>query len=627
MKKSQHIKIKALLALASVAGLIPLQNAQAIDVLKADNTNLLNLPGSWFLGNVPMSGDVAVWDSTVTANRSQAIGGNLSWQGIRIANAGGTVMTISNTAASVLDIGSSGIDMSAASVDLGISAQLNLSAAQTWSIASGRRLVVNNAANTGSVALAINGPGTLAVGAVGSLGTNALTLGGGVTLSSDTGTARTISNDFVLASNISVARGASAGRLTINGNFNTGATQRTISIVNTAGSLVADYSLNLSGLASTWSGTGGVRFANGDTASTPVVSVRFGAAGTNPAMNTEITIASGVIGSISAANAAFNAQTRLNIEAGGTYSMSAGVTSGNNLSQTVQSLEGAVGSNFLGYAASSGGILTIDGGVLTSSKTFAGTFAETAAGFMGITKLGSTTQVLSGSNAYSGRTLVTGGTLLINGAHVTGTSGLAGTNGGWGSATNGNFLIQSGATLGGTGNIASTNSEANSNMILIQSGGTLAPGSGGIGTLELDGANISGAGAELLNMAAGAEFNFELAGNGGTPDRIDFWNYAGGDFLLNNNEINLSLSGPIVAGTYTVDIIRFFSDDGITPLASGIASGLVLGTIDPNLSGTPTIIYGTDVISIQYTTIPEPSAFLLLAAGGVATMVFRRRRA
>jgi hypothetical protein len=88
-------------------------SAHAADVIKANNTTALNVAGSWVTA-VPSSSDVALWNNTVTATNAPALGGNVSWQGIRIANPGGGLVTINGSAGATLTLGSAGIDMSAA---------------------------------------------------------------------------------------------------------------------------------------------------------------------------------------------------------------------------------------------------------------------------------------------------------------------------------------------------------------------------------------------------------------------------------------------------------------------------------------------------------------------------------
>src|SRR4051812_46862671 len=63
----------------------------AADVIKANNTDNLNLNSAWQPGSSPTAADVAVWDSTVTSANASALGADLTWGGIRIADPGGPV--------------------------------------------------------------------------------------------------------------------------------------------------------------------------------------------------------------------------------------------------------------------------------------------------------------------------------------------------------------------------------------------------------------------------------------------------------------------------------------------------------------------------------------------------------
>src|SRR5688572_29681622 len=76
---------------AAAALLLPILNVNGADVLKDNNTNALNTPTSWVGGVVPGDLDIALWDSTVLGANSSAIGGSLSWCGIRVTNPGGAV--------------------------------------------------------------------------------------------------------------------------------------------------------------------------------------------------------------------------------------------------------------------------------------------------------------------------------------------------------------------------------------------------------------------------------------------------------------------------------------------------------------------------------------------------------
>jgi autotransporter-associated beta strand protein len=85
-----------------------------------------------------------------------------------------------------------------------------------------------------------------------------------------------------------------------------------------------------------------------------------------------------------------------------------------------------------------------------------------------LTKIGANTLTLSGNNTYTGLTTVSAGTLRIDG-----------TNSGGGAVN-----IASGASLGGSGSVTG--------IVTVASGGFVAPGAGGIGTLTLASATLSG---------------------------------------------------------------------------------------------------------------------------------------
>lgn len=74
----------ALLGLFAFCG-----TSHAANISKADNANNLNLTTSWVGSVVPGSGDVAVWDSTVTAARANTLGASMNWKGITISSVQG----------------------------------------------------------------------------------------------------------------------------------------------------------------------------------------------------------------------------------------------------------------------------------------------------------------------------------------------------------------------------------------------------------------------------------------------------------------------------------------------------------------------------------------------------------
>ncbi|MDR3456660.1 MAG: autotransporter-associated beta strand repeat-containing protein [Verrucomicrobiae bacterium] len=139
MKKLHSIKFLALGLLAAAGA------ASGAGIYKADNGTALNLGSSWVNNLAPGAGDIAVWDSTVSAaNATNSPGANLAWRGIQILNPGAPVQI---TSGFTLTNGAGGIDLSQAAQDLNLSNNVVLGAPQSWSVASGRTLTLGGQLN------------------------------------------------------------------------------------------------------------------------------------------------------------------------------------------------------------------------------------------------------------------------------------------------------------------------------------------------------------------------------------------------------------------------------------------------------------------------------------------------
>lgn len=145
MKPKFHRTLASTLSLICFAGI-----AHAATYTKGDNTSALGLGASWG-GTAPGAADTANWSGTYnTAGSLSAVlpGSALTWQGIAAGSLAGTAagtISIGGTgapvASSALTVGSSGINLTAASHDMVINAAtFAVSGSQTWNVPTGRNL-------------------------------------------------------------------------------------------------------------------------------------------------------------------------------------------------------------------------------------------------------------------------------------------------------------------------------------------------------------------------------------------------------------------------------------------------------------------------------------------------------
>ncbi|MBM4155965.1 MAG: hypothetical protein FJ221_13215 [Lentisphaerae bacterium] len=197
------------------------------------------------------------------------------------------------------------------------------------------------------------------------------------------------------------------------------------------------------------------------------------------------------------------------------------------------------------------------------------------------------------NNTYKGDTIVEAGTLLMNGTHISPSNGTE-------------YIVKSGATLGGTGLIRILSG------VTIEGGGTLAPGASA-GTLTLD---------TDLTLAPTSVLAYELDGTAtttgaGVNDLIDSVNNLTLDGILEVSALN-SFAGAGLGDTWT--LIRYdgtlLADNGLS-ISSGsqaLLSGGKSFEVDVSVNN-----------EIRLTVIPEPGSAGLIALG-LAIAGWRRFR-
>lgn len=151
--------------------------------------------------------------------------------------------------------------------------------------------------------------------------------------------------------------------------------------------------------------------------------------------------------------------------------------------RTAITLNGLYGGGKVTHSANTtGGILFV--GESGADGSFTGSIQDgfSLAPYIGLTKLGTGTQMLSGTNGYTGPTLVSAGTLLVN------------SPGSIKASTNA-VTVNANATLGGSGVIHPS--------VMVNAGGTISAGANSVGVLTLGGSlNLSAGGTNVWELGA-----------------------------------------------------------------------------------------------------------------------------
>jgi autotransporter-associated beta strand protein len=238
------------------------------------------------------------------------------------------------------------------------------------------------------------------------------------------------------------------------------------------------------------------------------------------------------------------------------------------------------------------GSVNLNANLTVGTTNLSTTFGGGINGSGSLIKTGTGTLELTGDSGYSGTTTVNGGTLLVNNVTGSGTGG-------------GDVTVNSGATIGGTGNIGN---------LTVNFGATLAPGNSP-GVFHVAGAlSLAGTLAIQLGGTQQGQFDQVVVGFGAT---------------LSNPTLSLSL----VNGFTPTFGQQFVIVQNNSPTAFGFPVDPITGsfsngsTVMDNQGDTFVItVLPTEILLTDITAVPEPATWLLLGVGAAGSLVGRLRR-
>lgn len=259
----------------------------------------------------------------------------------------------------------------------------------------------------------------------------------------------------------------------------------------------------------------------------------------------------------------------------------------------IGTLSGVAGSTVGGSAAGSGVFVYSVGG-RNENSTFSGVI-QNGGTPTGLTKVGTGSLTLTGTNTYTGATTVTAGSLIVTG-----------------SITASAVTVDTGGTLAGAGGSFGG---------LVTINGTHSPGaSPGIQT-------FSGG----LSYASSANLFWELAGNteAGRGTNFDGIDVTGGTFSLDSAaSINLGLSSVDFSNAFWSTARSWLVVDVSGTATAADSNVFALGTItgaDPTGFGTFSVSRNSGDVVLNWTVIPEPGSFALVVFGAMTALRRRRR--
>lgn len=323
----------------------------------------------------------------------------------------------------------------------------------------------------------------------------------------------------------------------------------------------------------------------------------------------EGTLKLAVTSALSNGNTANWTANRIAVSSGATLAFNVGGTNEFTTGNVTTLLTNLATSSSAANGMNAGSVLGFDttnasGGSFSIADTIADT-TGTAGGDRGLTKLGTNTLTLTGSNTYSGNTTVSAGTLEVNNTTGSGTG-------------SGTVTINAGTTLKGNGSITAASGK------YVYLNGAFQVGATGASAGSDFAITTSGAASTVMGGASLLEF--DLWSTTGTDQTATL---AAADMLRIFGALDitsgatLKLGNPLALSFQAGDIFRVFDWSGLTTRTGSFTEDYSSLALGPGLTLDSSDLYIGGTISIQ--GIPEPSRALLLMLG-LAGATMRRRR-
>ncbi len=473
-------------------------------------------PLNWTGGVAPVATDIAVFNNATYTNQP-TMNTASSVMGIQI---GATSAAITITTGATVSIGTSGIDMSAATANLTINCPVALLGAQSWNVASGRTLALASTATVANAAflLTITGAGTETLG-------GAVSGTGGLTYSGTGSLTLSVANSYSGPTTISGAGTVVLGNATSCGTsavtISAAATIQSKAAVDTTNTVATQSNFSLGGTTALTLGAMTLNAARVITNNNTTATTTFGAIGGATfgltfSGNGSTTV-SGIIGTTTGSLTKNGTGT---LTLGGVNTFSGGVThNGGTITVTVAAGLGT-GTLTIGAAnviVSSAAALTVANAIavnnaFTLNLTGAWTLSGVISGSATMTKTGASALTLTNTNTFTGTIADNVGSVAPTAAGSLGTGAatlqMTGGNLSLSAVTyTANLSVTASGTITLPSNVASATPPASNaaafSGAFSQSAGTLTitPGTTGGSSLTLNGTTaISG----TANIASNA---------------------------------------------------------------------------------------------------------------------------